>query len=182
MDYSRPAHQYTGDVAQTKNETDAFFKTTNSGYGGAKDNPTFARDVPVYSDIGNRDLALKHTTRTLKHKILAEMREQGALDVEIYDRIKADKAAIKKQDVIPKVFPTNPEEMKYPEPVLNKNNPLYQTSNNLYGRKMPSKLDMPKKYFPKNNKFTGMFLGGNFIDTGLNTHANPSKVHRNYDA
>ena len=184
MDYSRPAAlgNYTGDVAPTQEEADAFFKTTNNGYGGAKDNPTFARDVPVYADIGHRDLALKHTTKTLKHKILAEMREQGALDTEIYDRIKADKAAVKKQDVIPKTFPSKPEEMTYPEPVLNKDNPLYQTSNNLYGKKKPTQLDFPKKFFPKNNRFTGTFLGGNFSDTGLNTFATPSRVHKNYDA
>lgn len=109
------------------------------------------------------------------------MREKGALDTEIYDRIKQDKAAVKKQDVIPKDFPSKPEEMKYPEPVLNKDNPLYMTSNTLYGKKLPSKLDFPKKYYPKNNKFTGTFLGGNFADTGLNTHKNPSKVHKNYD-
>ena len=181
MDYSRPT-RFVGDVAQTKEEMDAFFKTTNSGYGGARDNPTFAKDVPVYSEIGHRDLALKHTTRTLKHKILAEMREQGALDTQIYDRIKSDKIAVKKQDVIPKMFPSKAEEMSYPEPVLNKNNPLYQTSNTLYGRKKPSAVDFPKKFFPKNNQFTNSFLGGMYGDTGLNTHANPSKVHKNYDA
>ena len=182
MDNSRSFYKYQGDVAPAKEEMDAFFKTTNSGYGGFKENPTYAKDVPVYGDIGTRDLALKHTTKTLKHKILAEMREQGALDVEIYDRIKSDKEAVKKQDVIPKVFPSQAEEMKYPEPVLNKDNPLYQTSNNLYGKKLPSALDFPNKYFPKNNRFTGSFLGGNFADTGLNTHKTPSRIHKNYDA
>ena len=179
MDYSNP--RLTGDIAPSKEEADAFFKTTNSGYGGAKENPTFARDVPVYGEIGERDLALRHTTKTLKHKIMAEMREQGALDAEIYERIKQDKAAVKKQDVIPKTFPSKPEEMTYPEPVLNKGNPLYQTSNTLYGAKKPSALDFPKKYYPKNNKFTNGFLGGMYGDTGLNTHATPSRVHKNYD-
>ena len=126
--------------------------------------------IPEYKEIGVRSLALNHTKKVFKHKLLAEMRENGSLDVEIYDRIKADKAAVKKQDVIPKQFPSNPEEMKYPEPVLNKGNPLYQTSNNAYGTKKPTQLDFPKKYFPKNNQFTGTFLGGNFSDTGLNTH------------
>ena len=184
MDYSRPPQfsEYTGDVAQTHEEKDAFFKTTNSGYGGAKENPAFAQDVPVLSELGERSLALKHSTKTLKHKILAEMREQGALDTEIYARVKADKAAIKKQDVIPKSFPTKAEEMKYPDPVLNKDNPLYQTSNNKYGTKKPTSLDFPKKYFPKNNQFTNTFLGGNFTDTGLNTKATPSRVHVNFDS
>ena len=170
-----------GDVAPTPEEAGTFFRTTNSGYGGFGAAPKDA-SIPVYSEIGERDLALKHTTKTLKHKILAEMREKGLLDTQIYDRIKADKEAVKKQDVIPKTFPSNPEEMKYPEPVLNKDNPLYMTSSNLYGRKLPTKLDFPKKYFPKNNKFTSTFLGGNFNDTGLNTFSNPSRVHKNYDA
>ena len=89
---------------------------------------------------------------------------------------------LNKQDVIPKVFPSEADQMAYPEPVLNKDNPLYMTSQNAYGKKKPSALDFPKKYFPKNNRFTSTFLGGNFSDTGLNTHMNPSKVHKNYDA
>ena len=180
MDYSQ-APKYTGDVAPSHEEADAFFKTTNSGYGGSKENPTFAQDVPVYGEIGERDLALKHATKTMKHKILAEMREQGALDTEIYAKVKADKSAIKKQDVIPKHFPSAAEKMNYPGSALNKDNPLYQTSNNSYGKKMPSKLDFPKKYFPKNNYFTGTFLGGNFSDTGLNTFSTTSNVHKNLD-
>ena len=174
--------QFTGDVARTHKEANAFFQTSNSGYGGAKENPTFAKDVPVYSEIGERDLALKHTVKTLKHKILAEMREQGALDTEVYARVKADRAVIKKQDVIPRMYPSSPDKMFYPEPVLNKGNPLYQTSSNLYGKKKPTGVDVPKKYYPKNNQFTGTFLGGNFTDTGLNTVKTPSRVHYNYDA
>eukprot|EP00345_Euplotes_harpa_P000216 CAMPEP_0168323376 /NCGR_PEP_ID=MMETSP0213-20121227/3445_1 /TAXON_ID=151035 /ORGANISM="Euplotes harpa, Strain FSP1.4" /LENGTH=178 /DNA_ID=CAMNT_0008325437 /DNA_START=1 /DNA_END=540 /DNA_ORIENTATION=+ len=174
--------KYTGDIAPTQEEAEAFFRTSNGGYGGSKENPTFAKDVPVYGEIGERDLALNHTNKTFKHKILAEMREKGALDVEIYDRVKADKSAVKKQDVIPKPFPSDAEQMFYPEPVLNKGNLLYQTSNNKYGMKKPSSLDFPKKYFPKNNQFTSGFLGGTFTDTGLNTHLNPSKIHKNFDA
>ena len=174
--------KYTGDIAKTQEESGAFFKTSNSGYGGSDENPTFAKDVPIYSEIGARDLALKNSTKTLKHKILAEMREKQALDVEIYDRIKADKVAVKKQDVIPKEFPTDATLMIYPEPVMNSGNSLYMTSNNAYGKAKPSELDFPKKYFPKNNNFTSGFLGGNFTDTGLNTHLNPSRIHKNFDA
>ena len=174
--------KYTGDIAKTQEEADAFFKTTNGGYGGSSDNPTFAKDVPIYSEIGARDLALKNTSKTLKHKILAEMREKGALDVEIYDRIKADKAAVKKQDVIPKAFPSDANLITYPTPVMNTGSSLYMTSSNSYGKTKPSELDFPKKYYPKNNKFTSGFLGGNFTDTGLNTHLNPSKIHKHFDA
>ena len=83
--------------------------------------------------------------------------------------------------MIPKPFPSVAEEMKYPEPVLNKGNPLYRTSNNSYGSKLPASSDLATRFYPKDNKFTETFLGGNFADSGLNTHANPSRVHAALD-
>ena len=56
------------------------------------------------------------------------MRENGELDTQVYGRVKADMAQLKKQDVIPKPFPAKAEEIKYPEQALKKNL-LYQTSN-----------------------------------------------------
>jgi len=41
-------------------------------------------------------LALKNSLRTYKHEILKEMRENGELDTQIYERIKKDMAAVKK--------------------------------------------------------------------------------------
>ena len=108
------------------------------------------------------------------------MREKGELDVHLYAKMKHEETVfgtLKRPDVIPKEFPTVAEEMRYPKPVLNKDNPLYLTSNNSYGSKLPSSQDMAPKFYPKDNKFTDTFLGGIFLDTGLNTHANPSKVH-----
>ena len=69
------------------------------------------------------------------------MREKGELDTHVYAKMKHEEevyGTIKRPDVIPKPFPSNAEEMKYPEPVLNKDNPLYRTSNNSYGSKLPS--------------------------------------------
>ena len=37
------------------------------------------------------------------------MREKGELDTQIYARIKADMAAVKKADVIPRKFPAEAE-------------------------------------------------------------------------
>ena len=71
--------------------------------------------------------------RTYKHEILKEMREKGELDTEIYDRIKQDMGAIKKQDVIPREFPAKAEEITYPEHALNIGSLLYRTSNMNYG-------------------------------------------------
>ena len=53
--------------------------------------------------------------KTYKHEALKEMRENGELDTQIYGRIKYDMAQIKKQDVIPRDFPAQAEEIKYPE-------------------------------------------------------------------
>jgi hypothetical protein len=66
------------------------------------------------------------------------MRDKGELDTQIYDRIKQDMNAVKKQSVIPKDFPSANQEMKYPEPGMNIGNLLYRTSNMNYGTTKPS--------------------------------------------
>lgn len=76
--------------------------------------------------------------RTYKHEILKEMRENGELDAHIYDKIKSDMGAVKKQDVIPKPFPSSATEMKYPEHALNVGSLLYRTSNMVYGNVKPN--------------------------------------------
>jgi len=99
--------------------------------------------------------------RTYKHEVLKEMRENGELDTQIYDRIKNDMNVAKKTSVIPKEFPGARDEMKYPEPGLNIGNLLYRTSNMNYGNTKPSEQDLPcillifcvitiyRKIFPK---------------------------------
>ena len=78
----------------TEKENNPFFRTVNGGYGTAwashenGRNPTKAENTPQYSDIGQRELALKHSQRTFKHEVLKEMRENGELDSEIYGAIK----------------------------------------------------------------------------------------------
>jgi hypothetical protein len=75
--------------------------------------------------------------RTYKHEILKEMRENGELDTQIYAKIKADMAAVKKQDVIPREFPAQADKMRYPEHALNVGSLLYRTSNMGYGTTKP---------------------------------------------
>ena len=89
------------------------------------------------------------------------MREKGELDTQVYDRIKADMGSIKKNEVVPRAFPSKPDEMKYPEQALKLGNPLYTTSAMAYGNK-PSQHDAPNKYFPRPEAFTSTFLGGQF--------------------
>ena len=109
------------------------------------------------------------------------MREEGQLDVMIYDKIKRDQGSLKKTEIEPRAFPCRQEDIKYPEQALKVGNPLYHTSNMQYGNKLPSEMDMPTKYYPRPEQFTETFLGGQFISTGLNTVQTPSRVHANHD-
>ena len=169
-------------------ETAQFFRTSNRQYGenwqaSGDDpvNPAKKDNVPLYHEIGEREKGLAVVKRVFKHKLLQEMREAGELDTEVHEKNKTMAQMIKKADVEAKPFPTRAEEMKYPEPVMNKGNPLYTTSNTNYGGKLPQATDTATKFYPKNTSFTSTFLGGNFADTGLNTAVNPSRVHAHFD-
>ena len=114
------------------------------------------------------------------------MREKGELDVLVHDNIKAQKEIVKKAEAYSKVFPTKSfadqgHEIVHPAHALQVGNPLFQTSSMQYGNK-PVPQDVPTKYFPRPPKFTETFLGGQFADTGLNTHKTPHRVHGRYDA
>ena len=43
--------------------------------------------------------------RTYKHEALKQMRENGELDTQVYGKVKADMAQLKKADVNPRPFP-----------------------------------------------------------------------------
>ena len=73
------------------------------------------------------------------------MRENGELDTQIYDRVKKDMAAIKKDGVGPRQFPCEATQIKYPEQGLNVGSLLYRTSNMSYGNTKPSQQDLPSK-------------------------------------
>ena len=87
-----------------------FYQPNNANYGkswqaSSGANPVQMGDIPLYSDIGNRDLALKNSMRTYKHEALKQMRENGELDNQVYSRVKEDMAKIKKTDFQPRPFP-----------------------------------------------------------------------------
>ena len=87
----------------------------------------------MYKDLGDRDLALKHSQKTYKHEVLKEMREKGELDTQVYGKIKSDMNSVKMQDVIPRDFPVKSDQINYPQHALNTGNLLYRTSNMNYG-------------------------------------------------
>lgn len=66
------------------------------------------------------------------------MRERGELDTQIYEKVKADQARLKKEVIEPREFPVTHDQIKYPEPALKVGNPLYQTSNMSYGGQQPA--------------------------------------------
>ena len=81
---------------------------------------------------------MKNSLKTYKHEVLKEMRENGELDIMLYDKVKKDMASIKKESVLPKQFPATAEQIKYPEHGLNIGSLLYRTSNMSYGCTKPS--------------------------------------------
>ena len=137
-------------------------------------------DIPLYSDLGKRELALKNSIRTYKHEALKAMRATGEFEPETYAKVKHFESLIKKPDVVPRVFPSKAEEIRYPEPALKKNF-VYQTTSQNYGADLPTHADIPTKYYPRPENFAGTFNGGMYVDTGLNTIATKSKVHRALD-
>ena len=126
-------------------------------------------------------MALKNSKKTYKHEVLKEMREKGELDTMVYEKIKKDMGDVKKQDVVPRAFPSPAEDMRYPEQALKVGNPLYATSSMQYGGAKPATADTPNKFFPRPEAFTSTFLGGQFQDTGLNTTKTPHRVHASKD-
>lgn len=69
------------------------------------------------------------------------MRENGELDAAIYAKIKANQNAIKREDVVPRPFPSKAEEMKNPPNAMKIGNALYATSNMGYGGNQPKTQD-----------------------------------------
>ena len=61
------------------------------------------------------------------------MREEGQLDAQIYQKIKANQNAVKREDVVPRPFPSKAEEMKNQPNALKIGNALYTTSSMGYG-------------------------------------------------
>ncbi|KAG2491781.1 hypothetical protein HYH03_009941 [Edaphochlamys debaryana] len=58
---------------------------------------------------------------------------------------------------------------------------VYQTSNNVYGQKMPTQLDMPMAYASSGMAFTNSFPVNAPKSTGLVTAVTKSKVHKALD-
>ena len=93
-----------------KEESATFFQTSNSKYGEnwqSQDSAAAGQeivknpDVPLYKEIGDREVALNHTKKVFKHELLKDMRKTGELDTAVYAEIEREKTLIKKQDSKP---------------------------------------------------------------------------------
>ena len=108
------------------------------------------------------------------------MRERGEVDQAIYSKVKSDTSAVKRQDVVPRAFPSAAAEILKPQHAL-KSNPLFATSSMQIGEVQPAQADIPTKYFPRPEAFTAQFLGGQFHDTGLHTASTKSRLPSTWD-
>ena len=63
------------------------------------------------------------------------------MDGQIYGKIKNNQNAVKREDVVPRAFPSKAEEMKNPPNALKTGNALYATSNMGYGGLVPKAQD-----------------------------------------
>ena len=63
------------------------------------------------------------------------------MDGQIYAKIKNNQNAVKREDVVPRAFPSKAEEMKNPPNALKTGNALYATSNMGYGGLVPKSQD-----------------------------------------
>lgn len=104
------------------------------------------------------------------------MRERGELDTQVYEKIEAQKKLIRLPEHEARDFPAKAEDIKYPEKALKVGNPLFATSNMGYGSVIPNQTELPTKFHPRAEKFSGTFPN-QFSDTGLNTSSTPSRVH-----
>jgi len=59
--------------------------------------------------------------------------------------------------------------------------PLYMTSNNMYGARIPVAQEMPTEFHGRINGFSDTFTGGMYRDFGLNTASNKSRVGNKED-
>ena len=162
------------------------FHTTNQMYGKkwnctTTDDPINKEEVPVYAEIGQREIELRNTMSKYKQQQLDSLKELYKQEEEIKKKQLAPVNGPIMTHVPPKNFPVKCEDIKYPQPTFDCGNPLYRSSNMNYGKFKPSGFEMPEKFYPRNTKFTTEFVGGNFINNGLVTGKTPSNVHRALD-
>lgn len=108
--------------------------------------------------------------------MVAKKYSKADKDLENMSDLEKEKYKFDRNVVVPKKFPYKAEDYKYPEHGLNTGNVLYRTSNKDYGSKLPSEIEIPKSYYPRDCNYTKSYAG-NYHFNGLNTATTFSKVH-----
>ena len=123
----------------------------------------------------------KRHVMSLRNQLVAKKYAENVEDTnqteESRQRSKFNRNAIPVKNV-----PVRPGQYKYPNRGLDKDiNPLYCTQYMNIGRLLPTKFEVPGKFYPKDNKYTEEFIGGMYKYEGLNTAYSFSNVHNTQD-
>ena len=142
------------------------------------------QEVPTYTEVVDSMSDFRKMEKLIKNKTVASQFSQTVTanfsSTKDHDEIQQVKSKFDRNVIIPKKFPVKAETYQYPDPILKEGNILYRTSNRDYGSRLPQKIDIPVKFFPRDAKYTTSFPD-NFKFDGLNTAVNFSKVHKKLD-
>ncbi|CAD7937415.1 unnamed protein product [Amoebophrya sp. A25] len=110
---------------------------------------------PVKPEVADTDFIMTNTIKKETETIMAER--------------------VLSAHVLPKKFPVDPDRMIYPE--RGNVNPLYATTNSIYGNEKPRGHQVADAFFPKSNKFSHSFTDSKPRNCGLNC-AKDEEVYR----
>lgn len=159
------------------------FKTTYQGMGpvweGFGTGDVKNNDIPTFKDIKQNYEGIKKIELELK-KDLHKTRQELMTTMEpYYNNVHddKDKRSLNRTDFNVRKFHMTEENYKKPEPALQHQNPLYITSNEVYGKLKPQANDIKEKWYPRNNRFTNANMNKLYRNEGLNTHLTTNRVN-----
>ena len=152
-----------------------YIKTNNFNYG---QNYLSDKSKNSLKELGESAIKLHYLEKSLKSKRRLEQRQNQTIDKvdeEFNEKYKYDKNA-----VVSKKFPFKADEFKsYGDNLKPKS--LYVKYSEEYGKHKPNQLELPDKFFPKDDKFTRAFTY-NYKNNSLNCAPSNSKTHSNFDS
>ena len=144
------------------------------GTGDIKNN-----EIPTFKDIQNNFKEIKKIELSLKKELHETRKELMATMEPYYNNVEddKDKRSLNRTDFNVRKFHLTEENYHKPESALKHQNPLYMTSNEVYGKLKPSVNDIKEKWYPKNNRFTTANMGRLYKNEGLTTHLTTNRVN-----
>mmetsp|Transcript_106932 Transcript_106932/g.312697 ORF Transcript_106932/g.312697 Transcript_106932/m.312697 type:complete len:191 (-) Transcript_106932:148-720(-) len=167
-------------IAREPSYQQAFYGTSNAEYRGEWHDGTHGwkvSDVPKISDVLGARPTIRKPVRPLVTTAKTILADQIVMERKAQEGEKVLSA-----DRLPKKFPVEASAYSYPTSgKQGANNPLYSTSSQSYGQAAPDWHQIPDRFFPSNNKFTGCFVEKKPRNTGLSCAPSLSKVHKELD-